>query len=179
MAIVTIKPRTAAKTAEIFATHLQHQGLDGVRKDRETRGDNAKPVRERYSRYGKTLVRAGNGPGAHVTKPLDLAIELVPQTDPTLLRLGDRLRLQLLVRGKPVPGVLVGAIYATAKAGADEWPLTARTDALGEVEFTLTDNGPWLIRAVHMERRTGETGENAADWETYWASLTFALSAGR
>lgn len=176
VAIVTVKPRTIEKPADVFASHLQHQGLDHVREDRARRGEAGTAVRERYSRYGKTLIRAGDGSSAAVTRPAGLTIELVPRSDPTTLRPGDRLRLQLLFEGKPASGVLVGAIYATAASKADEWPLTARTDARGEVEFPLGDAGPWLIRAVQMVRRTGETGAQAADWETYWASLTFALA---
>ncbi len=45
-------------------------------------------------------------------------------------------------------------------------------------EFTFEDPGPWLIRSVHMVRRAGERGTEAADWESYWASLSFQLDPG-
>ena len=175
VAIVTVKPRAVEKPADVFAAHLEHQGLDHVREDRARRGESDKPARERYSRYGKTLLRVGIGGGEAATKPAGLKIELVPLDDPTALRPGDRLRLRLLYDGQPIAGTLVGAIYASADSKPDEWPFTARTDGSGDVAFTLENPGPWLIRAVHMVRREGETGPQAADWETYWASLTFAL----
>lgn len=68
-------------------------------------------------------------------------------------------------KGTPVTGAQVAVIYARATARPDEWPLTARTDARGEVEFTLADGGPWLVRAVHMIRRAERTGTDAADWD--------------
>lgn len=178
IAVVTIKPRVLEIKASDFETYLAHEGLDGVVAERRRAGESGKPGRERYSRYGKTLLRVGDATTiGHVTRPVGLAVEIVPLTDPTTLRAGDRCRFRLLFEGKPIAGAKVGAIYASATTKPDEWPLTARTDARGEVEFTLNDPGPWLVRAVHMVRRTEQTGAEAADWESYWASLSFALDA--
>ena len=174
--VFAIKPRTAEKSAAVFEEHLKHQGLAQVTAERAARGETAKPARERYSRYGKTLITVGAGgdPSA-ATRALGLKIELVPLVDPTTLAAGSRLRVRLLLDGKPLAGALAGAIYAGAKVTPDSWPLTATTDTRGEVEFTLEHRGPWLVRAVTMQRRENESGPDAADWETYWASLTFRL----
>lgn len=174
---VMVKPRVGEKSGSVFQAHIAHQGLDDVGEYRAKHGETDKPVRERYSRYGKTLLRVGSGgSSAHVTKPLGLKIELVPDVDPTTLRPGSVLRLRLLLDGRPSPNALVGAVYAAAQAKPESWPLTARTDADGRVSFTLHDRGPWLLRAVRTQRRTGETGPLAADWESYWASLSFILA---
>lgn len=175
--VVVVKPRVGEKSGPVFQQHIAHQGLDDVRDYRAKHGETEKPVRERYSRYGKTLLRVGiGGSSSHVTAPLGLRIELVPQVDPTTLRAGSTLRLRLLLDGQPAPNALVGAIYASAKGSPETWPLTGRTDAKGDVAFRLHDVGPWLIRAVRTVRRTGETGELASDWESYWASLSFQLA---
>lgn len=175
--VFSIKPRTAEKSAIVFEEHLKHQGLTQVATERAARGETAKAVRERYSRYGKTLITVGSGGDrSAATRPLGLKIELVPLVDPASLAAGSRLRVRLLLDGKPLQGALAGAIYAGAKATPDSWPLTATTDARGEVEFLLEHRGPWLIRAVTMQRRENESGPDAADWETYWASLTFRLA---
>ena len=175
--VVVVKPRVGEKSGPVFQQHVAHQGLDDVAEYRSRHGETERPVRERYSRYGKTLLRVGRGgSAAHVTKPLGLKIELVPEVDPTALRSGATLRLRLLLDGRPAPNALVGAVYAGAGAKPESWPLTARTDAQGDVQFTLTNAGPWLIRAVRTVRRTGERGELAADWESYWASLSFELT---
>lgn len=175
--VVVVKPRVGEKPGDVFQSHIAHQGLDEVGEYRAKHGETGKAVRERYSRYGKTLLRVGSGgPGAHVTQPLGLKIELVPLTDPTVLRAGARLRVRLLLDGQPARNALVGAVYAAAASKPEEWPLTARTDARGEAEFTLRDPGPWLIRAVRTQRRSDETGDLAADWESYWASLSFQLA---
>lgn len=174
--VFEIKPRVGEKSGEVFEEHLKHQGLKQVAADRAARGETAQGVRERYSRYGKTLISVGSeGDRSAATQPLGLKIELVPLVDPTTLAAGSRLRVRLLFDGKPLPGALAGAIYAGAKATPDSWPLTMTTDARGEAEFQLEHRGPWLVRAVTMQRRQNETGPDAADWETYWASLTFRL----
>lgn len=175
--VVVVKPRVGEKSGPVFQEHILHQGLDDVGDYRVKHGETGKGVRERYSRYGKTLLRAGSGGGsAHVTKPLGLMIELVPEVDPTGLRAGSTLRLQLLLDGRPAPNALVGGVHAAAQAKPEGWPLTARTDKEGWVEFKLEHRGPWLFRSVRTVRRTGESGELAADWESYWASLSFELS---
>ena len=174
--VFAIKPRTAEKSAAVFEEHLKHQGLKQVAAERAARGETAKAVRERYSRYGKTLITVGSGGDrSAATRPLGLKVELIPLVDPTTLAAGSRLRVRLLLDGKPLPGALAGAIYAGAKATPDSWPLTATTDGRGEAEFLLEHRGPWLVRAVTMQRRENESGPDAADWETYWASLTFRL----
>lgn len=174
--VFAIKPRTAEKSGTVFEEHLKHQGLTHVAAERAARGETAKAVRERYSRYGKTLITVGSGGDrSAATRALGLKIELVPLADPTALAAGSPLRVRLLLDGKPLPGALAGAIYAGAKAAPDSWPLTATTDARGEAEFLLEHRGPWLVRAVTMQRRDNESGPDAADWETYWASLTFRL----
>ncbi len=176
MVVMVVKPRFIEIPAPDFTTYLTHEGLDWVIAERQRRGESGAPGRERYARYAKLLVRAGDGPGEHVTRPLGLPAELVPLTDPTRLRRGDVLAVRLLADGQPVRGALVGAIDAGSTGAPDDWPLRARTDAEGLVRFRLEAPGPWLVRSVHMVRREGESGPEAADWASFWASLAFDLS---
>lgn len=178
--VVNIKPRVIEIKPSDFEAYLASEGLDAVIRERARAGEKGKPGRERYTRYGKTLIRVGNAEAkGRVTMPVGLRFELVPLDNPTAMNAGDRCRFRLLFEGKPLAGAQVAAIYGSADVKPDEWPLKARTDPEGEVEFTLADAGPWLVRAVHMVRRTGERGRDAADWESYWASLTFALATSR
>jgi hypothetical protein len=52
----------------------------------------------------------------------------------------------------------------------------ARTDPEGRTLLKLVGKGPYLLAAVGMIRRAGENGPEAADWESYWCSLTFDLA---
>jgi uncharacterized GH25 family protein len=76
--------------------------------------------------------------------------------------------VRLLYLGEPLAGAQVEAIPAAAPRGKQ----VARSDALGRVRFRLAGRGAWLVKAVHM-RRAEDPAE--ADWESFWASLTFEL----
>ena len=48
------------------------------------------------------------------------------------------------------------------------------TDAAGRALITLDNAGTWLIKGVHIIELP-DTNEQA-DWESFWASLTFELA---
>lgn len=174
--VMTITPRFIEIPPKDFTTYLSHEGLERVIAERERRGESAKPGRERYSRYAKLVVRAGDGPAEHVTRPLGLPAELVPLADPTRVRRGETLAVRLLAGGEPVANALVGAIDAGSTGAPDDWPVKVRTDRDGVARLRLDAPGPWLVRSIHMVRREGESGPQAVDWESYWASLAFDLA---
>ena len=176
VALMVIKPRYIEIAPRDFTAYLRHEGLEHLVSERERLGEPGNPGRERYSRYAKILIRAGDGPADHVTNPAGLKAELVPLVDPTTLRRGGILAVRLLANDRPVSGALVGAINAGSHGAADDWPLKGRTDAEGVVRFQLDEPGPWLVRSVHMVRRGGESGPQAVDWESFWASLAFDLA---
>jgi hypothetical protein len=75
----------------------------------------------------------------------------------------------LTYEGKPRTGALVLAINQRDPSKK----LSARSDAQGRVAFRFPMGGVWLVKAVHMI--PAKPGTNA-DWESYWASLTFDLA---
>ena len=54
--------------------------------------------------------------------------------------------------------------------------LERQSNAAGRAEFSTDLAGPWLIKAVHMVEAPDEVD---ADWESFWASLTFEASESR
>lgn len=88
-------------------------------------------------------------------------------TDPTLLRAGQLLTLQLLANGKPVPSATV-----TARSSGGGHPVLGLTDATGHVTLPIDCDSAWLVRTVHMI--TGaQAGVPDVDWDSYWATLAF------
>jgi uncharacterized GH25 family protein len=100
-----------------------------------------------------------------------LTLELTPEADPYTLAPGERLTVRLLYEGQPLAGVLVMALDAKNARAPDQ----VRSDANGRATFTLPRAGAWLIKAVHMIEAPGDAG---AEWESFWASLTFSIAAG-
>jgi uncharacterized GH25 family protein len=67
---------------------------------------------------------------------------------------------------------LAGALVMALDGTDAQTPQRVRSDADGRAAFTLPRAGNWLIKAVHMIRAPKDAG---ADWESFWASLTFSL----
>ncbi len=159
-----------------FEAYLRSEGLDSIVADRAARGESDAPGRERYARCAKSLLRVepDGGSGDEVRSspsygPIGLPLELVALSDHVRLEPDRPLSFRLLFRGEPVGGALVRAW----RRGAGGPPLTARTDRDGRVALLLDRPGAWLLSSVHMVRASRWED---AEWESYWASLTFERS---
>jgi uncharacterized GH25 family protein len=149
-----------------FETYLAEEGLERISRLRAERGQTAARSREIYSRCAKSLVTVGNGPATGYDRKVGLPFELVPQASPSGLPAGGELPVLLLFRGKPLAGALVAAV----PRDAPEAGVSARTGADGRVRLRLDRAGDWILKAVHMVPAPADSG---ADWESFWASLTF------
>lgn len=162
--------RSRASSVELppgkFASYLETEGLQSIASLRAARGETDQPAKERFSRCAKTLLASGAGSGSDA--PLGLTLELVAEKNPARLAPGEPLPLRLTYDGRPIEGVLVSALSTTSSTAN----VAARTDAAGRVALPLAAAGPWLVKAVHMVALP--PGDDA-QWESYWASLTFAV----
>jgi uncharacterized GH25 family protein len=156
----------AAKLEE----YLKDEGLERISALRARQGKSAAGTREVFSRCAKALLNVGNGgSGPGFDRIFNQRLELVAEKNPYALAGGGELPVRLLYEGKPLAGALVMALQ---RDRPDK--VTARTDAKGRVTLKLDRPGFWLIKAVHMIPAPPDAG---ADWESFWASLTFALPA--
>jgi hypothetical protein len=159
-----------------FDRYLENEGLDQPLAERRRSGAGA-PGRERYRRCSKAWLSGTDAPRA--TRPIGLPLEVVPLSTPGA---AVTLRVRVNFEGRPLAGALVKA-WRTGldPGGATREPATrdsvdvawrGRTDARGEVEVPIAGPGEWLLSAVHM---VSSHDRSAADWESSWASLTFAV----
>ncbi|TWB20785.1 putative GH25 family protein [Nitrospirillum amazonense] len=154
--------------AERFTAYLRQYGLDGIVAERERLGESARPGRECFYRYAKSLL-AGTKADPAVTQPQGYTYEIVPDADPTAAGAGP-MRGHVLFLGQPVAGAVVTAHLWGQPAAR----LATRSDAQGAFAFPLSQGGVWLIRSVHMVRAgTLAHWLHHRDWESHWASLTF------
>lgn len=155
-----------------FEKYLADEGLQRISALRAQRGLAAAPAHEIFSRYAKSLVEVGGDPGSGYERVLGLRLELVPERNPYTLAPGGELPVRLLYGGAPLAGAQVAAI-SKEQPGRQ---LAVRTDAQGRARLRLDRPGPWLVKAVHMIAAPAGSG---AEWESFWASLTFNLPARR
>jgi len=156
-----------------FETYLKEEGLETVSARRARQGKTTAPAREVFSRSAKSLLAVGDGSGPgfdRFDRVLGLRLELVAEKNPYALAGGGELPVRLLYEGKPLAGSLVMALQR-GRPGA---VASARSDSKGRATLKLDRPGLWLIKAVHMIPAPADAG---ADWESFWASLTFAIPA--
>ncbi len=159
--------------ADAFERYLHEEGLDQISVLRAERGESARAGREVYSRCAKALIAgdgdsgAGAGAGAAADTILGLPIEITLETNPGTLETDDPLVARVWFQGRPVAGVTVVAVSAEAP----EKLLRGETDGEGRVQFTLPARGPWMLTTIQMVPAPPDID---ADWESFWASLTFA-----
>ncbi|HKI04249.1 MAG TPA: DUF4198 domain-containing protein [Thermoanaerobaculia bacterium] len=156
-----------------FEEYLGLEGLEAISALRARRGQTAAPVKEIYSRCAKSLVAVGkSAKSAGYDRSLGLPLELVPEANPYSLDGGGDLAVRLDYGGKPLAGALVMAL----QRDRPEPRIAVRSDSRGRVKLRLDRPGVWLIKAVHMVPAPKESG---ADWESFWASLTFEVPGGK
>lgn len=157
--------------AETFEPYLREEGLEAIIALRAEREQSKAPAREIYSRCAKSLVVVGKesgGPAKGHDRVLGLPLELVPEASPAALPAGGELPVFLLYRGEPLAGALVVAM----RKDQPMEKVSARTGKDGRVRLRLDRPGDWLVKAVHMVPAPEASG---ADWESFWASLTFRM----
>jgi len=106
------------------------------------------------------------GPGQQ-GKAHDLGMEIVPLADPTSMKLGDKLPVQVLLHGKP----LKGARLTESFLGDDTW-LTEPTDANGKTITTLRAS---KLNVIALEYDAHVSDGPDTDFYRYFATLDFDL----
>lgn len=164
-------PQLIKLDAEKFNRYLAEEGLDRILAERRQAGQDKAEGRERYSRYLKALIQAGDRSDDTYRRVLGQTLEIVPQANPCDQKVGATLPVLVLFEGKPLAGARLNACHQV-DGKAVVRSLTTSDAGLATVK--VERSGPWLIRLVHM-RRCSDDKEKEADWESFWAALTFGV----
>ncbi len=125
--------------------------------------------RELYTKHPKTFVRVGDATGdSSWAEPVGMALEIVPEKDPTLLREGDELPVRIFKNGAPFPDFSLNAVVGGEAKGE-----MRKTDSAGRVVFRFDRAGKWLLRGTDVRKST----RTDADWESDFATLTLDVKA--
>jgi hypothetical protein len=158
---IALRPRTLSLTPTEVQEYLREIGAS---EDVESRWRRQQRWRETYVKLAKTYVRVGEPTGDRSWRePVGLQLEIVPRADPTRLRAGSELSVQVLRDGKPLPRFAVSALPS-----ATIEPIMRSTDGEGRAAFTLDRPGPWLIRGTLIEPSSSPD----ADWHSLFTTLT-------
>ncbi|MEM6695153.1 MAG: DUF4198 domain-containing protein [Pseudomonadota bacterium] len=126
--------------------------------------------RERYSRYGKSLIAVGDGAGAD--RAVGLLTEIVALANPYTDAVSGGMPFLVLYEGAPRANVQVEVFERRADGSVAERKY--RTDAAGRVTVPVAPGAEYLVNSVVI-RAIEARSDSQPVWETYWASLTFAV----
>jgi uncharacterized GH25 family protein len=126
--------------------------------------------RELYRKSAKTHLHIGPGLTQDHSwrQPAGLDLEFVAETNPVVLQAGDMVRVRLLSRGRPVPGLAVDIV----NEGENVRHLK-KTDGEGRVSARLTEPGRWLVRATLLRK----SDQPDLEWESDFATLLLDVAA--
>ena len=155
-------------TGDKFHQYLRHEGLHHVIAQRRKAGEADKSATERYRRYLKSLLVVGGKRTAIWNVPLGHKLEVVPLSDPTIATQNDTVQFRVLLDNNALANVQLAALGRQADKVTDIHTTTGKT---GVGSFKLPHTGEWLVRLVYLRRC--EQKDVKADWESFWAGLTF------
>lgn len=169
--IVTIRtiPNFLKQERAPFLAYLKEEGLLHVMEWRTQHEETKMPGRERYSKYAKALLVAGESDGFFAHQ-VGFPIEIIPESDPYKAKPGNELPVRVVFKGNPAADLQLEAAWTSH--GESKTTIAGRTDSEGRITIHLDRPGLWRLHALKMERCSEPT---VADWESYWASLTFEV----
>jgi len=123
-------------------------------------------------KYAKALLRVGPGDPSAYGAIVGHRLEIVPLANPFALRPGDRLRVKVLLDGKPLAGGQVERGDGLTPVPEKDIPRFA-TDAAGIAEIPIVAGGPQLLVIDH---RQPSADAALADTDLLNATLAFSLA---
>lgn len=118
----------------------------------------------------KAVVNVGDGKDK-VDLVVGHVLEIVPQDNPSDLKEGEYMSVQVLLKGKPFKGMIY-ATYVGFSTEKDTFAYATSTDSKGMGKIKMLTSGVWLIKAKH-EEPYHDLSES--DKESYVATLTFEV----
>ena len=166
---IELKPRSLVLTTKLVKEYLDEIGAPEVIRQQWANAKRPRRWREAYTKHSKTFVRVGEAQSDRSwAEPVGMQLEIVPEKDPTTLRVGDELAVRVLKNGAPLPNFSVGIVNAGDAKGRIQ-----KTDAEGRATFRLDRGGRWLVRVTEL-RKSSQAG---IDWESNFTTLTFQVGS--
>lgn len=134
------------------------------------RGFTQARVRERYSRYAKSLIGVGGAEGAD--QEVGLEVEIVAEANPYTDDLGAGFPVLALYQGAPRADVQLEVFERAPDASVSIRKYSTQSD--GRAVLEVKPGHFYLVDHVVM-REIEPVEEKDAMWESLWASLTFGV----
>lgn len=156
--------------AKEFNAYLAEDGLNDAINYRKQFHEIDSTGRELYQRSVKTIFQVGEKYSSVFAKPTGLPLDLIPLRNPYQLSDDDSLTVRVLFEGKPLVNQFMVVWHRNREIFLK---VQYRTNNQGEFRFPVMTKSKWMVSTVKMVRLK----DNAqADWQSYWASLTWGYN---
>lgn len=168
-------PDYIALPVPMFRDYLEHEGMyDMLAKFDEV--NDLTTIRERYTKHAKAIFQVGDKLTDDYKTQLGYKVEIMPEQNPTELKVGHTFSARVLYEGKPLADQIVYASHARFKPDFDG-PVpegskyALKTDKKGRISFEISEADKWFIQLINMQKVNDED----ADYESNWSTLTFEV----
>ncbi|MBD1393673.1 DUF4198 domain-containing protein [Mucilaginibacter glaciei] len=162
------KPESNDIPRDQFVTYLTEQGFETLAD--KIKNSNSLYYTEKSTRYLKTLFTVDNAGGNVYEKVLGTDFEIILKQNPYKKSYGEDITALINYKGKPLKNS-PAYLYIKTVSG-NVYPQKLDTDAAGQIYFTLSREGIYMIRCVNIQESTNKD----ADYETITTNFTFAFS---
>ncbi len=162
-------PREIDLKAKDFNEYLTEDGIPDTLAERKRKKELAKDVRERYSKHVKTIFQAGDKQTDNYKTALGYPVEIIPQTNPYSLKMGDTFEFICVKDGKALANQFV--MTGRDEGGKLVTGENVRTDKNGIAKIKLNGAGKWYVKFIQMTR----IKDPKINYESKWATLTFEI----
>lgn len=159
-------------TWDKFVNFLEHKDLTWGLAEHDARGLPREDVRERYSRYAKSLIAVGSGAGDDVVTGMET--EIVALENPYTGRMSDGLDIRALYQGKALADAQI-EVFRKARDGSVVVSFE-RTNSAGKATIPVEPGHRYMLDTVVL-RPLQVQNDRDASWESLWANLTFEVPA--
>jgi uncharacterized GH25 family protein len=155
-------------TSEEFLTYAEAYGQDETIYYLDSKRSMGLPLHELLTQYVKVFIQAGNARDNTYQTIVGTPMEIIPERNPTQLKVGDSMRVKVLVRGKPKLGVRVKVWNRVSGRSTLQ---NIYTLADGCIEFKISSKGVWVIDSLITEPAL----EPGVDFETQHSAIVFGV----
>lgn len=169
---VELKPKLLELEPKLIGEYLEEIHATPELRAQWTAVPAPKRWRENYTKLTKTYVRVGEPPAADRSwaEPAGLALEIVPEQDPTALRAGDEFSVRVVQSGLPLAGLPLGFVCE-----GETVHHVAVTDDAGRARARLDRSGRWLVHGTRLRR----SAEPDLEWESDFITLVVDVAPSR
>jgi uncharacterized GH25 family protein len=163
-------PSFIALDAQKFNAYLKEDGLDNILALRKQNNQLHLPAREHYERFAKSIVQVGNTYTSQYQTATGGLLDMQLSKNPYQVKIGSSFSVTSKFDGVPLKNKKVVA-WHKSHSGKYLGKTVYNTNDKGEINFTPTGRGIWMISTVHMV----PAQDSSYDYHSYWGSVTFAI----